>query len=87
MLNDNMKRALFEVACGVRKYKDGYRSVDDLEPVDGRSLEALSRRGLVNWKSTGASRQVIKLGLTEKGKQLFDELEDELWSKFRKKGY
>ena len=87
MLNDNMKRALFAVACGVRKYKDGYRSVDDREPVDGRSLEALSKRGLIDWESTGASRQFIRLGLTEKGKQLFDELEDELWGKFRKREY
>ena len=72
-LTEGMKKALVAVAYGVRKNEDGYRSVETTKTVDGRSLEALYKRGLVSWKSTGGYRPFIELNLTEAGDDLFEE--------------
>lgn len=73
-LTKAMKQALIEVAYGVRKYKGGYYSIEDpTAKVDGRSLEALWRRGLIEWDSVGAAVQKIHLYLTPEGEQIFEE--------------
>jgi len=77
ILTDGMKKALVDVAYGVRKYADGYRSVETGEKVDGRSLQALYRRGLINWESIGGWSPFIGLDMTEAGDELFEnELRD-----------
>ncbi len=72
-LTSGMKEALVAVAYGVRKYADGYRSVETGERVDGRSLEALRTRGLVGWETIGGYSPYINLEMTEAGDKLFEE--------------
>ena len=72
-LTRGMKDALIDVAYGVRKYEDGYRSIETGERIDGRSLEALRRRGLINWESIGGWSPYISLGMTEAGDRFFEE--------------
>ena len=82
-LTDNMKWALIFVGFGVRKYEDGYYSEDDpTNRVDGRSLEALRKRGMITWSTAGGAPQMIHLHLTEAGQQQFDILWES--GKFRK---
>lgn len=73
-LTEKMKVTLREVAYGVRKYKGGYYSIEDPTiKVDGRSLEALWRRGLIEWDSVGGAVQKIHLYLTPQGDRIFEE--------------
>ena len=72
-LTEGMKRALVAVAYGVRKYKDGYRSIETGERVDVRSLEALLKRELIDWESVGGNPQYIRIEMTETGDKLFEE--------------
>ena len=72
-LTKGMEKALIAVAYGVRKYTDGYRSIETTEKVDGRSLDALYRRGLIKWESRGGAPQIIKLYLTSDGEEIFEE--------------
>jgi len=72
-LTRGMKDALIAVAYGVRKYRDGFRSIETRDKVDGRSLRALYRRELISWESAGGCRPFIELSLTEAGDDLFEE--------------
>jgi len=72
ILTKGMKEALVTIAYGVRKYKDGYRSIETGDRVDGRSLEALHRRGLIAWGTTGGNPGFVELNLTEAGDDLFE---------------
>lgn len=81
MLTPGMKKALRQVAFGVRKYNrsgdlpEGYFSEEDTtERVDGRSLEALNKRGLVEWGGYGGALHQIYLDLSPEGWKIFDSL-------------
>ena len=72
-LTRGMKDALIAVAYGVRKYRDGFRSIETGDRVDGRSLEALYRRDLIGQKTTGGNPMFVEITLTEAGDNLFEE--------------
>ncbi len=73
-LTPGMKKALWYCGFGVRKYRNGYRSVEDATKVDGRSLQALWVRGLIEYDVVGGCAPQIHLELTERGDELFEEL-------------
>lgn len=73
-LTEKMKETLNDVAYGVRLYRDGYFCIDEPDKrVDGRSLAALHRRGLIDWQGDGGNTYQIHIFLTELGNKVFEE--------------
>ena len=85
-LTEKMKDALIEVGFGVRKYRDGYRSIETGGRVNSRTLDALLKRDLIWWQSSGGAPQKIIISLTPKGELLFDSLIDDWYAKQRRHG-
>lgn len=82
-LTKHQKKALILIGCGVRGYANGFYSEDDPGVrLDLRSAEALGRRGLINWRTTGGATMYTMLDLTENGKVVFDDLEKNEWQLF-----
>ena len=81
-LTDGMKIALIAVGYGVRKYATGshgpgFYSIEDPDDrVDGRSLQALFERGLIDWYTTGGAPMRSGVELTEEGHKVFEELNE-----------
>lgn len=70
-----MKTTLKDVAFGVRKYGKRFYCTDEPEKyLDGRSLEALQRRGLINWFGDGGATHQIHVEPTAEGWQVFSQL-------------
>jgi len=80
-LTDSMREALIDVGFGVQKYNagisgPGYYSIEDAsKKIDGRSIQALFRRDLVGWLTTGAAPMRTMLALTDEGWAIFQEVE------------
>lgn len=74
-LTAGMKKALIQVGFGVRKYGRRFRSIEDpADFVDGRSLQALYDRKLINWQGFGGAGHQIHLSLRESGEKIFEEI-------------
>ncbi len=81
-LTENMKKALMQVGYGV-SYRNipgtqrmGFFDEED-KKVDGRSLDALARRGLIYSYSSGGAPLVTALRLTPEGEFIFECLRKE----------
>lgn len=67
------RRALRSAVYGIEKLRgDFYCQGEPDAKVDGRSLAALYRKGLVTWRSHGGAVQRIQVEATEAGHQIFE---------------
>ena len=79
MISVEMQKALIKVGFGVRNYAGGYYPVDDPEDrLNIRTLNALSKRGLIDWRTGGTAPHYTELVLTDAGEDLFEELQEEV---------
>jgi hypothetical protein len=78
-----MKKTLLQIGFGVtqRSVSNGSHEAafydESNERVDGRSILALGRRGLIRSFTTGGTSVRFALRLTEKGEGLFEEILDQ----------
>lgn len=77
ILTENQEKALLLIGYGVRSYGRGFFSEDDPNVrLDLRSAGALCRRGLAEWRTAGGITGYVRLDLTNKGWELFEEIQD-----------
>ena len=72
ILSDNMVQVLMQIGFGVTARRGGFFD-GDAQRVNLNTVNALIRRSLVTWGTTGGAPNRLTLELTDAGQVIFNE--------------